>query len=199
MQRRDFNFGLLAFGILGCSRKGAPTPAGASSAPAPTTSVEIPSPASPGVGLRLRLLQGNAAAFGITQPGKVWGVATDIGTSEPGNITTIAGLADGSASLYTTGTFGIIGGGSHESVRAAALQLCRVAERSLDQTTPVSAFPYPAPNRVRFHVLTPEGVRSAEADVDVVASGVHPLSALFIANDAVFRELRKVVEAREAG
>jgi hypothetical protein len=152
-----------------------------------------------GVELRLQLLQGSAAKFGIEQPGKVWGVATDMGMAEPGSVATVTALADGSASLYTTGSFGILGGQGHENVRAAAQQLCRVAERCVDQTTPVSAFPYPGPNRVCFYLLTPEGVRSAEADGEAVVSGAHPLSALFIASNDVLTELRKVAEVEDAG
>jgi hypothetical protein len=151
-----------------------------------------------GVELRLQLLQGSAAKFGIKQPGKVWGVATDMGMAEPGSVATVMGLSDGSASLYTTGSFGILGGEAHENVRAAAKQLCVVAERCLDQTAPVSQFPFPGPNRVRFYLLTPDGARSAEAEGNAIVSGAHPLSALFIASNDLLTELRKVAEAGDA-
>src|SRR5436190_20705306 len=45
------------------------------------------------------------------------------------HIATVVSLSDGSASVYTTGTFGIIGGIGHETVRTAAKKLVKEADR----------------------------------------------------------------------
>jgi hypothetical protein len=56
------------------------------------------------------------------------------------HIATIVSLADGSASVYTTGTFGIIGGVGHETVRAAAKKVIKEAERHFDDSAPTQDF-----------------------------------------------------------
>jgi hypothetical protein len=44
-------------------------------------------------------------------------------------IVTVVSFASGDASIYTTGTFGIIGGIGHEKVRVAAKLFVNLAER----------------------------------------------------------------------
>jgi hypothetical protein len=69
---------------------------------------------------------------------RVWDVAVDWPIGE--HIATIVSLADGSASVYTTGTFGIIGGVGHETVRAAAKKVIKEAERHFDDSAPTQDF-----------------------------------------------------------
>src|SRR5262249_48781730 len=102
----------------------------------------------------------------------------------------------GSASLYTTATFGIIGGEKHESVRIAAQRFVKSAEAYHDQAGPTGAHPYPAKGKVRFHLRTFPGVRVIAADAASVYSSSGRYSGLFGAGQAVLTELRKVVEAR---
>jgi hypothetical protein len=56
-------------------------------------------------------------------------------------VASILALRDGSASLYNTSTFGIIGGGGHALVRAAARSCVRVAADFLAQRPAVTDFP----------------------------------------------------------
>ena len=72
---------------------------------------------------------------------------------------TVFSSSTGAASLYTTSTFGIIGGEGHETVRTAATNFVRAADRLFDSATPTTEYPYPAANRVRFYLLTFDGVR----------------------------------------
>ena len=58
---------------------------------------------------------------------RVCGIAMDWPIGE--NVATVISLSDGSASVYTTGTFGIIGGIGVESVRTAAKKLVKEADR----------------------------------------------------------------------
>lgn len=108
-------------------------------------------------------------------------------------------LADGNASLYTTGTFGIIGGFAHTRVHAAAVKACATAEEVVATATSVNAFAYPEPGHVRFHLLTPGGVRMIEATQDQLVSGKHPLAELFAGMNNVLTELRAVTETGDAG
>jgi hypothetical protein len=55
------------------------------------------------------------------------GIALDWPIGE--NVATVISLSDGSASVYTTRTFGIIGGIGVESVRTAAKKLVKEADR----------------------------------------------------------------------
>jgi hypothetical protein len=49
--------------------------------------------------------KGTSGEFGITNPGAVWAVVMDMGLGSPGDAATVTALADGNASLYTTGAF----------------------------------------------------------------------------------------------
>src|SRR5438034_6392951 len=97
---------------------------------------------------------------------RVWGVAMDWPIGQ--QIATLVALADGSASLYTTGTFGIIGGIGHETVRAAAKKLVKEADRYYDDSTPTQDFSYPSLDHVRFFLVTFHGVRLIETDLATV-------------------------------
>jgi hypothetical protein len=77
-------------------------------------------------------------------------------------IATIFSTSTGSASLYTTSTFGIIGGEGHASVRAASTAFLKAADRFYDVAAATSEYPYPAGGKVRFYLLTFHGVRAIE-------------------------------------
>jgi hypothetical protein len=62
---------------------------------------------------------------------KVYGVLIDWPLGE--HTATIVSMSDGNASLYTTSTFGIMGGISHESVRNAARALVKAAQTYYQQ------------------------------------------------------------------
>src|SRR5690242_14652781 len=54
---------------------------------------------------------------------------------------TVLSSSVGDASLYTTATFGIIGGIGHEKVRKAAVEFVGAAQRFLKLSTPTTSFP----------------------------------------------------------
>lgn len=47
------------------------------------------------------------------------------------------------------------------------------------------SFPYPQVGRIKFYVLTREGVYTDEADENELVSGQHALSPLFLAGNDV--------------
>jgi hypothetical protein len=61
--------------------------------------------------------------------------------------------------LYTTSTFGILGGEGHASVRAAAISFVRAADRFYDVAAETAEYPYPVADKIRFYLLTFKGVR----------------------------------------
>jgi len=77
----------------------------------------------PGVALRRMALSTPADNLGFKTDADfpiVYGVLTDWDIG--GSVATIMSMRDGTASLYTTSEFGVIGGHSHERVRQAALR-----------------------------------------------------------------------------
>jgi hypothetical protein len=127
---------------------------------------------------------------------RVFGVAMDWRVG-PDHIATVISAKDGSASVYTNSTFGILGGIGHEQVRAAAQAFVRTAEQFVDGATPVSAFPYPDPRKVYFYILTYDGVRFMGAEADKASGVAGSYASLFYAGHAVLTELRNIVVQRE--
>jgi len=124
----------------------------------------------------------------------VWALAMDWPIGE--EIATIAAIADGSASLYTTGSFGIIGGVGHENVRTAAKQLVKKAESYRDASAATGDLSYPALDSVRFYFRTFDGVRVIDAPLRSVTDERGPYSDLFDLAQVVITELRKAGEQK---
>jgi hypothetical protein len=103
---------------------------------------------------------------------------------------TIFSTCLGSASLYTTSTFGIIGGEGHASVRAASVAFVKAAGRFYESAASTSEYPYPAGDRVRFYLLTFHGVRFLETGMAPVSAGTGAYAELFGLGQAVMTELR---------
>jgi hypothetical protein len=85
------------------------------------------------------------------------------------HLVTVMAMEDGSASVYTSGTFGLLGGIGHERVRNAAIKF---VTRALPYYTRASPSPPPstannhcAPplSAARFHFLSCNGVRFIDA------------------------------------
>ena len=150
-------------------------------------------PKEAGRDLRNMFLTTPAERVGIQrskQYPRVWGVAVDWPIGE--HIATIVSLADGSASVYTTGKFGIIGGIGHETVRAAAKKVIEEAERHFDDSTPTQDFSYPTQDRVRFFFTTFSGVRVIDTDWASLSEQHSKYFELFDAAQNVLTQLRMV-------
>jgi hypothetical protein len=115
---------------------------------------------------------------------------------QAGTITLVA-RATGDASIYTTRTFGVIGGVGHERVRSAAKHCTKVAEKLYGDATRTREYPLPNPGRVRFYLLCYDGVRTIEADLQAVSAGKDKCSDLFQAGQRVITELRLVAQPQE--
>lgn len=142
--------------------------------------------------LRKHVLTGSATELHVTPIGGVWGVAMEIGY--PVGFASVVALADGTANLYLSTGGGIAGEASNAAAKQAAIDLCTVAG-TVAKLTPTVDFPAPAAGRVRFYVLTTDGVRTAEEAQAVLAAGRSALSPLFLAAQAVLTQLRLASEA----
>jgi hypothetical protein len=142
---------------------------------------------------RDQLLHSTAQQAGVTPIRGVWGVVMERGFAK--GVATVVALADGTASMYLSTGASAVGGGAYPPAHAAALKLCEQAADALGETTPTHEFPAPAKGRVRFYVLTLEGVRVAENDLFARPrpgdAGRDALAPLVAAGDAVLDGLKE--------
>ena len=154
-------------------------------------------PADAGRALRQMVLSTSPAEFGANPTNefpRVYGVLMDWPIGDI--VATVFSSSTGAASLYTTSTFGVIGGEGHAAVRAAAIAFVRAADRLYDSATPTTTYPYPGSDRVRFYLLTFEGVRVVETDFASIGSRTNEYIEYFDLGQAVLTELRLVTERR---
>jgi len=153
-------------------------------------------PKDAGRALRQMFLTTSAAKAGI-QPSedypRIWGVAIDWPIGD-GHIATVVSLSDGSASVYTTGTVGVIGGIGRQTVRAAAKNLVREADRYFSDSSPTGDLSYPSRDHVRFFLATFGGLRLIETDLASLNERRSKYSSLFNAGQDVMTQLRLVWE-----
>ena len=109
---------------------------------------------------------------------------------------TVFATSYGTASLYTTGSFGIIGGENHEDVRKAAKLFVREANRFYKPAKLVASYPYPSPDKVRFYLLTYEGVRMTETSLAAIMNGESDYSRLAALGQDVLTALRLHAEKK---
>ncbi|HVU49442.1 MAG TPA: hypothetical protein VHL80_02085 [Polyangia bacterium] len=140
--------------------------------------------------LRDRLLRTSAKEAGVEPVRGVWGVVMERGY--PKGVATVIALADGTASLHLSNGGSVLGGREYPPARMAARTLCERAADSLGGMVAAQEFPRPAEKRVRFYVLTTDGVRAAEGDLlaHLRDGGRDPLEGLMGAGDAVVEALK---------
>ncbi len=152
-------------------------------------------PAEAGRALRHLMLTTPAEKFGLKPTEafpRVFGVLLDWPIGQ--ETATIFASSSGAASLYTTSTFGIIGGEQHASVRTAATNLVRACDRLIASSHPTTEYPYPGKDHVRFYLLTFDGVRVLETDLASVEQGRSQYGDVFDLGQAVLTQLRRITE-----
>jgi hypothetical protein len=107
-------------------------------------------------------------------------------------IITVLSSSGGDASLYTTSTFGIIGGIGHEKVRKAAVAFVGCAQHFLSITQPTTTYPYPDSQTLRLYMVTPSGVRTVSFPLSAIEQSDSPARALFAYGQQVVTELRLI-------
>ncbi len=140
-------------------------------------------------------LETTPASIGITpEPGNTepWGILMEMG--RPGGVATLVAFATGDASLYFSTGGGVIGGVTHENVVRAARHFVSTAQGYTDRMEIVTTTPLPDPGKVRFYLLTPQGILAAKADEKDLGKRRHELSPLFYAGQEVITELRLISE-----
>lgn len=147
--------------------------------------------------LRLRMLTDDPKSFGV-QPTEeypvVYGVLMDWPIDE--HTASVVSLCTGDASLYTTSTFGVIGGIGHESVRRAACSFVKEAAKHFKESVPTSDYSYPESDRVKFYLVTFNGVRVIEAPLSSATDDSGNYASLFNQGQEVITQLRLVTETK---
>lgn len=110
---------------------------------------------------------------------------------------TIAAMADGTTSLYTSTGGGVIGAGAHAPVRAANRRLMQVANDHLDEFAPATAAPVPDRDRLAIVIRTANGLRRAEVTYEELKGSLAPGQAVFDAANDVMTAVRVTTEAQE--
>lgn len=105
---------------------------------------------------------------------------------------TVLSSSGGDASLYTTSTFGIIGGIGHAKVREAAVAFVGCAQHFLSITHPTTTYPYPDSQTLSLYMVTPSGVRTVSFPFSAIEQAGSPARALFAYGQQVVTELRLI-------
>jgi hypothetical protein len=150
---------------------------------------------NPMADLRLRAIRTTASDLGILPTKRfpwVYGVVMDWPIND--QIGTIISFCDGSASLYSTGSYGILGGIEHETVRQKAVRFVQLADIFADNSVPAEDESCPPADMIRFYLLTFSGVRVLEGPRIEIEEGRHSLARLFAAGQDVLTKLRQVSE-----
>jgi hypothetical protein len=151
----------------------------------------IPDPAPIYIEMRKQVLTLVPNEVGIVQSQEipnVWGVLMEMGY--PKAVVTLVSLADGTTSLYFGNGGGIIGGGEYPAVAKASKTLVSHSEKYFKSIIPTTSFPLPSLGRVKFYILTFEGVFTADGEEKDLGKGQHNLSPLFYSGQEVITQLR---------
>jgi hypothetical protein len=142
--------------------------------------------------LRIMMLTSDPKEAGLSKEengGDAYGIVMDMPIGGE-HTASVVSFVTGDASLYTTATFGVMGGVGHESVRKEAKKFVREAEGFLKMATKVEDFPYPDTETVYFYIITFDGVFRAESNMSDIEEGKTPLRRLFGAGQDVLTQLR---------
>jgi hypothetical protein len=137
---------------------------------------------------------GRFVASGAVAGDQPFGALMELGI--PNSVVTLVCFADGDASLYYKTGGGMRGGIGHENVRKAAKEFVSLARLALPKMIRSNAQPLPDPDRVRFYLLTPQGIFTTETDRESLSETEGALSDLFYAGQEVVTQMRQVQEQR---
>jgi hypothetical protein len=149
----------------------------------------------PGVLLREMLLTAKPSAFHIepvSELPRVWAALMELRHS--GVMVSLAAVCDGTTSLYFSNGGGIIGGGEHETVRAANRKLLMFIETGLDLFVPMERPLDVMDGAVSFAVKTYEGLRGARDEEKKMKDRRSPLWPAFYLGQDVITALRLTTE-----
>lgn len=117
-----------------------------------------------------------------------WGVLFDMALE--GDYVSLAAFADGTTSVYTGSSKGIVGLGSRRPVRASAHAWLLIAESLVEIVPADDSIDLPADGTYSVTILTYEGRRRVNAIPSQTMDEALPLASLWMAAWGVHRQLR---------
>ena len=156
----------------------------------PPAAQNLPPPAEAYLGLRNLALHVTAENLGMSGAASDAVLALLMETVHPGAVVTLAGMADGTTSLYFSNGGGILGSGGHAPVAAATRAWLASPTQFKDVMTPTTEFPSPGEGRVRFYLVTPGGVGTAESSESDLRAKRDPLWPLYFGGQDVITQVR---------
>lgn len=165
---------------------------GASAAVAEQPKAPSKSPADMMKEMRLQWLTQKPPTASEDRQGEVAAVVMDWPLDEA--IVTVLASSGGDASIYTTGTFGIMGGIGHENVRKAAIAFVECARKHRALASPTTDYAYPDRQTIRFFFVSIEGVRSVSFSAAQVEMAGTVAYELYSHGQAVLTELRQITQ-----
>jgi len=146
-------------------------------------------------GLREKLFKLNPKTIDITPSEdlpRVWGFMMEIFISQ--TWVNLVCVADGTVSIYFGTGGGIIGAGEHDSVRSAARECLKKSEEILEHLKKFDPAHIKNEGKIKFHVLTYDGIRSDEVETNEIENETHYLSEFYYSAQNVITEVRSVEE-----
>lgn len=123
---------------------------------------------------------------------RVWGILMEIGY--PNAVVALHCLLNGSVSFFFGYGKSITGMGANDSVRMKAEEFLLAAETNFKKLNPVKKYPLPEIDRVRFYVMTYDGIYTAQ-DNRNIANDDHELFSLFRSGHEVIAAMRSAQDA----
>lgn len=130
-------------------------------------------------GLRGQALALTPEQLGIVESreNKALAVLMEVGLEQ--GVATLVAVNDGSASLYFSNGGGVIGAGRDPDVASASRLMIARAENAIALMQPVIEYPLPRSGHVRFYVVTPGGIYTAEQIESALAEGHDRLAVIW--------------------
>jgi len=149
---------------------------------------------NPYLELRNKALTVHPEDLNISLPDKdifVYGVVMDWEIN--GTIVTTVAYNTGDASMYFSSGGGIIGGGAHKNINAAARLFVEKAAATVNlKSTITEKMPLPVKDYVAFYVLSNKGIYAEYEKLQNLESHTSPLTALFGEGNNLITELRTI-------
>jgi hypothetical protein len=149
-----------------------------------------PDPRSTYLGLRRQVLTLTPAALAREGADGLPVLAAIMETRYPAAVATLAGVADGTTSLYFSNGGGVIGAGARREVAVATARWLAVCGVQLPQLEPMADPELPGEGQTRLMAVTPSGLVGALVPTAELGERRHVLAPLFFAAHGVITQVR---------
>ena len=125
---------------------------------------------------------------------RVWVALLDWGLR--GASATIAVVADGTVSMYTSAGGGMIGAGQHQQIHMPAARFLKTVEAIVDSLPPATEAPLPREGEAAIVALTYDGMRRGLVELKLL-SPKDPFARAWVAGQDLITALRELQDTLE--